>query len=89
MNDAQPPGLVFPCRYPVKAMGRDDGEFPAIVSGVVDRHIKPEARLDMHTRPSRNGRFVSVTITIKARDRDQLEAIYGELNAHPRVLMVL
>ncbi len=89
MNDAQAPGLTFPCRFPVKAMGRDDGEFPGIVSGLIRRHLTDEAALDVRTRPSRNGRFVSVTVTIEAHNRAQLEAIYTGLKAHPRVLMVL
>ena len=89
MNDEKAPGLTFPCRLPVKAMGRDDGEFAGIVSDLVRQHLASETALDVRTRPSRNGRFISVTVTIEARDRAQVEAIYSDLNAHPKVLMVL
>ena len=89
MTDSQAPGLTFPCRYPVKAMGRDDGQFPALVSKLVNQHLAPDSALEVRTRPSRNSRFISVTLTIEAHDRAQLEAIYSELNAHPDVLMVL
>jgi putative lipoic acid-binding regulatory protein len=41
------------------------------------------------TRLSRNSRFLSVTVHINAESQDQLDAIYQELSAHKRVLMML
>ena len=38
---------------------------------------------------SRNGRFVSVTVTITATSREQLDTIYREVTAHEDVLMAL
>jgi hypothetical protein len=40
-------------------------------------------------RTSRNGRYLSLTVTIQARSREQLDRLYSELSSHPMVMMVL
>jgi hypothetical protein len=40
-------------------------------------------------RLSRNGSYVSLTITVRLETRAQADAIYSELSSHDRVLMVL
>jgi uncharacterized protein len=40
-------------------------------------------------RPSKNGNFLSVTATINATSKQQIDDIYRELSAHPLVLMAL
>ncbi len=79
----------FPCRFPVKAMGRDADDFEATVVGIVRRHAPDLGEGAVTTQPSRGGRFVSVTVTITATGRDQLDAIYRELSEHDQVLMAL
>ena len=79
----------FPCRFPVKAMGRDVDDFEATVVGIVRRHAPDLGEGAVTTQPSRSGRFVSVTVTITATSRDQLDAIYAELTANDQVRMAL
>jgi putative lipoic acid-binding regulatory protein len=79
----------FPCRFPVKAMGRDENDFEATVVGIVRRHAPDLGEGAVTTQPSRGGRFVSVTVTITATSRDQLDAIYRDLTEHDQVLMAL
>jgi hypothetical protein len=43
----------------------------------------------MEMRPSKAGTYLSLTITIVAQSREQLDAIYQELSSHPLVLMAL
>ncbi len=43
----------------------------------------------MELRPSREGNYLSVTCTIRATSREQLDALYQELCDHPSVVMVL
>jgi len=40
-------------------------------------------------RPSRQNTYLSVTCTIRATSREQLDALYSELSGHPDVSMVL
>jgi putative lipoic acid-binding regulatory protein len=40
-------------------------------------------------RTSREGNYLSVTATITATSREQLDALYRELTSHPLVTMVL
>ncbi|MDY0049724.1 MAG: DUF493 domain-containing protein, partial [Halothiobacillaceae bacterium] len=40
-------------------------------------------------RPSRTGQYVGLTVVVEARSREQLDALYCELTAHPRVSMCL
>lgn len=81
--------LVFPCSFVVKAMGRAEGDFIALVTEIIGRHV-PDLTADaVKNRPSKAGNFTAVTATFTATSREQLDAIYYALSAHPDVLMAL
>lgn len=79
----------FPCHYPIKAMGRADADIEQTVWNIVTRHVTGITADALDTRSSRNGRFLSITITIVAENRSQLDAVYAELQAHPAILAAL
>jgi putative lipoic acid-binding regulatory protein len=86
--------LKFPTPFPIKAMGRMKGEganseFAQQVLAIVQKHAPDFDASTLEMRPSKNGNFVSVTATITAQSKAQLDAIYRELTAHPSVLMAL
>lgn len=86
-EDASP--LTFPCEFPIKVMGRQEDDFEAHVVELVGRHVGPLDAARVRTRPSTNGRFLSVTVTIAAGSRAQLDDIYRTLTSSERVLFVL
>ena len=81
--------MEFPCRFPIKMMGRDTPEFREAVRALVEKHTGPLDDDAIHSSVSRHGRFVSVTITVDARSREQLDEIYREVTGHADVLMAL
>jgi uncharacterized protein len=81
--------LEFPCDFPIKVMGRSETDFVAEVVAVVAGHAGPLPAERVRTRPSREGNFVSVTLTVRVESQAQLDGIYTALSAHERVLMVL
>ena len=81
--------LAFPCVFPIKVMGRREDGFAQSVSEIVQRHAGDFNPGTLEMRPSRNGRYLSLTVTINARSKDQLDALYTELTKHPLVMMVL
>ncbi len=81
--------LKFPCAFPLKVMGLASDDFDALVFEIVSRHVA-ELRADaIQRRASKEGRYVSLTITIEAQSQSQLDNVYRELSAHTRVLLVL
>ena len=87
--DGGPQLLTFPCVFPLKVMGRREDGFAQAISAVVVRHVPDFHPQTLEMRPSRNGRYLSLTVTINARSREQLDALYTELSGHPMVIMVL
>lgn len=81
--------LTFPCRFPIKAMGEATEDFDVLVVGLVRRHSPDIREGAVHTRLSRGGRYMSVTVTIEASSRAQLDAIYMDLTSNDRVLVAL
>ena len=79
----------FPCDFPIKIMGRCDCELENLVVEIVNKHVVEEAAKNVTSRPSGKGNFISVTVTIKAHSREQLDNIYIELTAREEVLMAL
>lgn len=81
--------LEFPCRFPIKAMGKDEDEFVAHVLNLITPHFPEISDDDIHTRPSSGGKYISVTVTVTATSKLQLDAIYYALTDSERVLMAL
>lgn len=81
--------LKFPCAFPIKAMGHAGAGLDTLVVEIVRRHAPDLSEAAVRTRPSRHGNYVSVTVTVPAQDRAQLDAIYRDLSAEERILMVL
>ena len=81
--------LEFPCDFPVKMMGRESAEFRTTVRELVEKHTGPLDDGAIESSLSRNERFVSVTITVRAESQEQLDNIYREVTAHDDVLMAL
>ena len=79
--------LAFPCRFPIKALGRQSAEFEALVTRIVFSHAELWPGEPVRSTPSRAGRFVSVTAVVEARSQEQLDAIYQELTDCDQVLM--
>jgi len=80
---------AFPTAFPIKIMGRREGGFTAAVIEIVMRHAPDFMPGSIETRPSREGKYVSLTATVNATSREQLDALYQELCDHPSVVMVL
>lgn len=85
----QAPGHQFPCDFTIKAMGLDEPGFEALVVELVTLHCDQVRHESVSRRPSRNGKYVAVSVGIQAQSMDQLNAIYAELTAHERILMRL
>lgn len=81
--------LEFPCRFPVKAMGRSSEDFEQLVVGIVLTHAELWENEPVKSAPSKQGNFVSVTVVIEAKSQDQLDSIYQELTDCGQVLMAL
>jgi putative lipoic acid-binding regulatory protein len=79
----------FPCEFPIKAMGAGSPGFEALVVGIVRRHAPNLREGAVVSRSSKGGKYLSVTVTIQAESREQLDAIYQDLTACPDVLMAL
>jgi putative lipoic acid-binding regulatory protein len=83
------PVLQFPCDISIKAMGRATADFDALVVEIVRRHVADLPEGAVRTRASTQGRYLAVTVTLRAQSRDQMDAIYRDLSAHERVLVAL
>ena len=81
--------LEFPCTFPLKIMGLADDRLAQAVLAVVVRHAPGFDGATMEMRSSSGGKYVSLTCTITATSREQLDALYRELTSHPLVKIVL
>ena len=87
--DADSATLAFPCQFPIKVMGRRERGFAQQVTEIILRHAPDFAPATIEMRPSRKGKYLSLTCVVRASSREQLDALYQDLCDHPSVVMVL
>lgn len=88
-NDNDNSLLEFPCEFPIKMMGHDRKAFHAAARAIVEQHAGAIDNDSIRLAASRNGRFVSMTVTIRAESQQQLDAIYVDLTANDEILVAL
>lgn len=79
----------FPCEFPIKAMGLSCDEFEIAVIEIINRHVEDLCEGALRMKPSKNGKYTAITITITAHSKDQLDAIYMDLTACEHVSVAL
>ncbi|WP_407281137.1 YbeD family protein [Aromatoleum evansii] len=70
-------------------MGARVDEFAQVVVDVVRRHAPEFDPATVQMRPSSKGNYISLTCTVRAESKAQLDALYRDLSAHPLVKVVL
>ena len=86
---SDPSLLEYPCEFPIKIMGHTQAGFAQAMLDVVQRHAPDFDGAQLEMKSSKHGKYLSITCTINATSRDQVDALYKELCDHPMVVMVL
>jgi putative lipoic acid-binding regulatory protein len=84
-----PSPLVFPTDFPIKVMGRRVEGFAQEIAAVVREHAPDFDSETLEVRASKFGNYLSLTATVRATSREQLDTIYRALTGHPLVKIVL
>jgi len=79
----------FPCDFEIKAMGETHDDFDSTVVSIVRKYAEDIGEGAVTTKQSSGGKFTSVTVTIRATSKSQLDSIYQELSSHEAVKYVL
>ncbi|MCA9792642.1 MAG: DUF493 domain-containing protein [Candidatus Eremiobacteraeota bacterium] len=81
--------MEFPCSFQVKAMGLAGEDFVEHVVALVRAQMASHEPHEVSSRPSSGGKYWSVTVTIEARSRAQIDRIYQSLTDSDLVLYAL
>jgi len=89
MSEVKIPKIEFLCAYPIKVMGVASDDFKQDILELVQRHAPEVGEQHVKVRPSNNGNYLAITVTIEATGIDQLSVLFEDLKAHSSVKMVL
>lgn len=81
--------IEYPSDFPIKVMGATHADFAATIVDVV-LGFDPSFHIGrMEVRPSAQGNYTGLTVTVRATSRGQLDDLYRALSAHPMVKIVM
>lgn len=89
MSNDKKPEIEFPCKYPIKVLGEAHPDLNQHVIDVMNRHAPTITESDLSAKNSSKGKWQSITVTIIATGKPQLDAIFADLKTSARVKMVL
>jgi putative lipoic acid-binding regulatory protein len=81
--------IEYPCDFPIKIMGAMQDAFAQTMVDVVSSYDAEFHAGKLEMRPSTKGNYLSLTVTVRATSREQLDNLYRALSSHPMVKMVL
>lgn len=81
--------LTFPCVFPIKVFGRSDVGLESVLYAIAVRFDANFNATSIKIQKSKQGNYVSVTLSIHAESHDQLDDLYKAITAHKAVIMAL
>ena len=89
MTQVQESLITYPSDFPIKIMGVMQDDFASTMVELVQLHDPDFHAGKMEMRPSSKGTYLSLTVTMRATSREQLDNLYRALSSHPMVKVVL
>jgi putative lipoic acid-binding regulatory protein len=80
--------MTFPCQFPIKVMGLNTEMFPPTIKAIIRAHVNSD-EIAYSSQLSSGDKYLSITATFTAQSKEQLDALYQELNDHQLVKMTL
>ncbi len=81
--------LDYPCTYPFKVVFESRSSLAVEVEEVLRVTLGDEREWDLGLKPSRTGKFVSLTVTLQVEGADEVETLHHALAAVPGVMVCL
>lgn len=81
--------LTFPCDFTIKVFGLSHSDFKTTVLTIIHQYVANFNEEAMQIRPSENGKYLALSITVHLDSKEQLDNIYKALSSSPHVLMAL
>jgi putative lipoic acid-binding regulatory protein len=81
--------IEYPCDFPIKVMGLKVEGYLEAMSHVVRQFDSDWTEDRLETRESAGGKYLSLTFTVRATSREQLDELYRTLSSHPMAKVVL
>ena len=82
--------IQYPSDFPIKVMGAHDEAFVEAIVAIAQVHAPDfDPATGLQRRPSSNGNYLGLTITVRATSREQLDNLYRALTGHPLAKYVL
>jgi putative lipoic acid-binding regulatory protein len=81
--------ITFPCHFPIKIIFNNVPGAEEALLAIVRDHYPDLTDSAIKLKPSENGQYVSLTVTVVAQDQASLDMLYRQLTQHPHIKMVL
>lgn len=86
-QDKQESLIEYPCKFPIKIVGKQhDGEtevdFEKEIVTIFEKHFDKLEENAVRKRESEKGTYLSLTVTVMAESKEQLDAVYQDLTDH-------
>ncbi len=81
--------IEFPCDFMIKVMGKNQECFSETVLKHIQQHFPTITAKDLSTRPSKDGNYLAISVTVHAESQQILDNLYQKLTDDPAVLMAL
>ena len=95
MTDAKPGGarrdelIEYPSAFPIKVVGVNEDGFVHAITHIARQFDPTFDAATIELRDSGGGKYLGLTITVRATSRAQLDDLYRALSTHPMARWVL
>ncbi|MFA6037000.1 MAG: DUF493 domain-containing protein [Legionellales bacterium] len=79
----------FPCDYPIKIIGHASKGFDTRIAAIINKYQDKPFEGKLTPRESKEGNYLSFTVTVHAASQKQLIALFKALKEEKDVLMVI
>ncbi|ASU41079.1 DUF493 domain-containing protein [Herbaspirillum sp. meg3] len=81
--------IEYPSDFPIKVVGIMHDEFANTIVDMITEYDPTFHAGKVEMRPSSQGKYLSLTVTVRATSREQLDNLYRALSGHEMVKFVL